>query len=1431
MAAARGRYASPRWSAAPRPAPRHGTDSDTDSDGGEEPRRAHAGTPRQRYHFTPPARLPEPEPELTRTSSSNPLYQFNSRFSSAMGADVTPAPRTPVSRSRTAPVSALANGTAGALPATGDASLTARFGGPAPSMRMQQSVGRAESEVSLTEWLADVKLQAQERILRSHGIGTVDDLLSSGVPPAAVRDMPAGVPERLQRALARQQRQPKRSKPPPPARDPPPPPPASGGLGTGARRDGAGRAADFQVRRTLSPLPDSPGAGGTGNTFSSMHEASLVSRVGKPHLAFAAIADTANSRARPAPAPPEQLTPGRFQASPATISRPPRSPAPTAPSSGGPAPPGLGGLAFPSIAAGCRGRGSISSARILEMMQLCRTWVEADVDDSALRQRQGNKRREILTLVPTFTARARAWYMLQVASSFPGSVVFADQRNPRRAQIYALVFMALVLCMPPVLVYAAIENNGVVEDDLLYQASGGLELYVELVVTLVTFAVLTPVLLAVAKSIRIYTSIDSVLLEGMIFRPRLTPRFTMDNLAATCGFVIEFFSHVNAGMTSDYLGFVKPTEYLTWTGEMHTGTDSTLLVVWNGTVGSWINSSLIDSQSHSNGTAQMIGATVVATAYRPTAAATVVNTAVPGEESIPQILAGLYVDAFSICFWTSAICVFFNQTVYMLRLILPGKWGWFWSNETLYGELIWAEGVYFINGPLFLPILMFLYRAFECHYPIDGQPPVLRANPEIVCWDGGYHSAMVVVALFCIGIYVPTATLLPSSSFRETMREGLDFLFSSVYLQISFVLKCVLMFIRIMFGEHDWIKVPGVLAIHVALLLLNVKMSPCCVPAVNLWRTASFCGIVWVGVCGLVHLVFGQPAGDMQILIVVMAALGWLLILIGTMLVQFAEPLSPLQVAAEAFAAFEYASEENAMPPRALEPLIALSMSEDKDAAEAVFLKADFAEQLLQLLRRSACIPGDTIGETTGVRYRRARLHRRMTNTVVHAAAKSVDIVESAANIVGSASQQVLEVAHIKGAPIVTPGTPNRNTNVATTRQTSLVPASPARHLTNTGSAGGMTAFSPIRTDSTSLQSHGAAKMRVNVRVQFATAWSLSNIAQRGDRFIAKILEASRKLRHLHGPPRTVVTYADLADDDADKDDPPHSWDAERAYVVEVFVWVLEQARGASQIALQLEVLAALTNLTQDTGFARLVATVHYEWTREVSRKSPATRTLRSASMLDTLQRGLTSDVERVASFSALILANLARQSEALRLRLHQDHSVLYALTLMCRSTDTLSQKAAVLGLSNLAQSAELAEVMVDPDVKAIKAVVAVAKHGTAAVSLECANFFANMGCHEAVVELLRRPEQAVIRRDVEDALRRLSWSHSVRVRDRAAGTCIQLHLPTCDSCSFLSPFLFESFVCSTHLRLRLSSSGWRNIRIGSEFARRARTGCAWAAV
>ena len=426
--------------------------------------------------------------------------------------------------------------------------------------------------------------------------------------------------------------------------------------------------------------------------------------------------------------------------------------------------------------------------------------------------------------------------------------------------------------------------------------------------------------------------------------------------------------------------------------------------------------------------------------YATTPVAYLKNTS--ADATLIEDMGALWLDSYSALFWTSVSCVFFVQIVLWGRLVLPGKWGWFWTNETLYAELMWAEGMYFINGPLFLPILMFLYKAFECHYPLDGQPPVLKANPEIVCWDGGYHSVMVAFSLLSLGLYLPIATLLPSTTFRETMRDRLDFLFSPVYLQVSFVLKALLRFVGIMYSESDYVKVCFSLGLHVLLLLLNVNMRPCCVPAVNRWRTASFCCSVWLGICGIVHLSFGQQKqGEVQLVIVVMVALGILLIFAGALVASCTTELSPLQTAAEAFAAFEYASKANAMPPRALEPLIALSMTKDNDAAEAVFLKADFAEQIIRLLRRSSCIPADTIGETAGVAYRRARLHRRLKRGASAAVTTSVQMAGTA---VRSSSRIVKEAANRNRPP---PATPDTHTAVErqATRQASLRAASPVR--------------------------------------------------------------------------------------------------------------------------------------------------------------------------------------------------------------------------------------------------------------------------------------------------------------------------------------------------------------------------------------------------
>ena len=221
---------------------------------------------------------------------------------------------------------------------------------------------------------------------------------------------------------------------------------------------------------------------------------------------------------------------------------------------------------------------------------------------------------------------------------------------------------------------------GALDEERIAGYSGGFEGYVELVVTLVTFVLLSPVLLALLKSMRLYTSIDTVLLEGMIFRPMITPRFTMDNLAATWGFVIEFFSHVNAGMTSDYLGYVPPSAFTTWTGAMHTDSQTTATGFWNGT-------EVIPSN------VSMPGETVVVSVYAPTDAVSLAKKVTEGNESLPQMAARLYAEGFSICFWVSAILVLSNYIIFTLRLTLPGKFGWFWTNETLYAELLWAEVV------------------------------------------------------------------------------------------------------------------------------------------------------------------------------------------------------------------------------------------------------------------------------------------------------------------------------------------------------------------------------------------------------------------------------------------------------------------------------------------------------------------------------------------------------------------------------------------------------------------------------------------------------------------------------------------------------------------------------------------------------------------
>ena len=77
------------------------------------------------------------------------------------------------------------------------------------------------------------------------------------------------------------------------------------------------------------------------------------------------------------------------------------------------------------------------------------------------------------------------------------------------------------------------------------------------------------------------------------------------------------------------------------------------------------------------------------------------------------------------------------------------------------------------------------------------------------------------------------------------------------------------------------------LAIHLALLVLNYQMQPCCIRSVNRWRSASFAGSSWVGMVVMVHLFYNSGAvSELRAPILTLLCVGWGCIFLVTLLVQ-----------------------------------------------------------------------------------------------------------------------------------------------------------------------------------------------------------------------------------------------------------------------------------------------------------------------------------------------------------------------------------------------------------------------------------------------------------------------------------------------------------------------------------------------------------------
>lgn len=169
------------------------------------------------------------------------------------------------------------------------------------------------------------------------------------------------------------------------------------------------------------------------------------------------------------------------------------------------------------------------------------------------------------------------------------------------------------------------------------------------------------------------------------------------------------------------------------------------------------------------------------------------------------------------------------------------------------------------------------------------------------------------------------------------------------------------------------------------------------------------------------------------------------------------------QIAANAFVGFEYAHQAKKIPPRALEPFIALTLSTDEDDGDAAM---HFTEQMLVLLRRASAIPGDSVPEARGAHFKRMRTMSRIQK---QAFKLGVDVATGVRNSALTAAVMVESQAGCCGL---------------LNKEKQRLKAAAA----NRGN-------------------------EVNVRVQFQTAWALANLAsgsgKRGREMRSKILDAA----------------------------------------------------------------------------------------------------------------------------------------------------------------------------------------------------------------------------------------------------------------------------------------------------------------------------------
>ena len=272
-------------------------------------------------------------------------------------------------------------------------------------------------------------------------------------------------------------------------------------------------------------------------------------------------------------------------------------------------------------------------------------------------------------------------------------------------------------------------------------------------------------------------------------------------------------------------------------------------------------------------------------------------------------------------FWVVVLACFFNAGAFVMHPVLRGRYKYRYQENHAFWQVI-----HFINGPLYITVVTFLFQALSCDFQ-DPNRPVLIEQKTMVCFENPSHVKMSMAAMVALALYLTQSTLVPTLTYKETMfNKQLDVLYVPVYLQGHWILKAVYASVYVTFyGYSEFTRVCFLLMINICMLVLQVYVRPCSIRSVNIMRTASFTSATWAALASTLYVGIGGQCESFAFLLLVMIS-GWCMIFGGAFLF-FRATQRPLEAEVDhTFLELERQAQTGEVQPRVMEPFIAMTM-------------------------------------------------------------------------------------------------------------------------------------------------------------------------------------------------------------------------------------------------------------------------------------------------------------------------------------------------------------------------------------------------------------------------------------------------------------------------------------------------------------------------